>query len=358
MQQRKEYPQIYELGLGSLIGDFFENVRDVVGDVAKKVAPIAPFLLPFIPGLSSMQQLGIGAGLNLAAGQKPVDVAKNLAIQTALTGIKAGFGNQTPTPKVKLPVAQGGGPNMPFLSNMRADPSGIASAAKDSSSFFGNFKDSTADFFTDGMGARLNPFSDASKMQLNSNYSGFSEKDINSIMSDPLQYESLITKLGMPMKERSFLGKYGPAMAAAGVASLPFLTKTPDMPEEEEYEYVPNEYYYGNELAYQLPDIVGPQGYIPDVAMAANGGEINGFAAGSGVKIEHPNGRVREHPRRIGEISGAGNGTSDDIPAMLSDGEFVMTAQAVRNAGGGSRKEGAKRMYQMMKNLEKGGSVV
>ena len=43
MQQQKEYPQIYELGLGSLIGDFFENVRDVVGDVAKKVAPIAPF---------------------------------------------------------------------------------------------------------------------------------------------------------------------------------------------------------------------------------------------------------------------------------------------------------------------------
>ena len=344
MQQQKEYPQIYELGLGSLIGDFFENVRDVVGDVAKKVAPIAPYLLPFIPGIGLPAQLAIGAGLNLAAGQKPVDVAKNLAIQTALTGIKGGFGNQTPTPKVT--VAQGGGPNMPFLSNMRADPSGIASAANNSPGFFGNFKDSTADFFTDGMGARLNPFSEASKM--NPKYQAFLDAGATDLD---------LLKMGIN-KERSFLGKYGPAMAAAGVASLPFLTKTPDMPEEEEYEYVPNEYYYGNELAYQLPDIVGPQGYIPDVTMAADGGEINGFAAGSGVKIEHPNGRVREHPRRIGEISGAGTGTSDDIPAMLSDGEFVMTAQAVRNAGGGSRKEGAKRMYQMMKNLEKGGSVV
>lgn len=64
-----------------------------------------------------------------------------------------------------------------------------------------------------------------------------------------------------------------------------------------------------------------------------------------------------EHPKRIGEITGPGTGTSDDIPAMLSDGEFVMTAQAVRNAGNGSRKEGAKRMYKMMKNLENGGTL-
>ena len=44
--------------------------------------------------------------------------------------------------------------------------------------------------------------------------------------------------------------------------------------------------------------------------------------------------------------------TSDSIPAMLSDGEFVMNAKAVRGAGGGDRKEGAKRMYAMMKRLE------
>ena len=53
-----------------------------------------------------------------------------------------------------------------------------------------------------------------------------------------------------------------------------------------------------------------------------------------------------------GESEGPGTGTSDDIPAMLSDGEFVMTAKAVRGAGGGDRREGAKRMYQMMDNLE------
>ena len=54
-----------------------------------------------------------------------------------------------------------------------------------------------------------------------------------------------------------------------------------------------------------------------------------------------------------GELKGPGTGTSDSIPAMLSDGEFVMTADAVRGAGGGDRREGARKMYAMMDNLER-----
>ena len=53
-----------------------------------------------------------------------------------------------------------------------------------------------------------------------------------------------------------------------------------------------------------------------------------------------------------GESIGPGTGTSDDVPAMLSDGEFVMTANAVRNLGGGNRMLGAKRMYNMMNSLD------
>jgi len=67
-----------------------------------------------------------------------------------------------------------------------------------------------------------------------------------------------------------------------------------------------------------------------------------------------------------GDINGPGTETSDDIPAMLSDGEFVMTGKAVRGAGsynmeqgdGGiislvpsydeSRERGMDLMYQMM----------
>ena len=43
---------------------------------------------------------------------------------------------------------------------------------------------------------------------------------------------------------------------------------------------------------------------------------------------------------------------ADDVPARLSKNEFVFTAKAVRNAGDGDIKKGAKRMYQIMNQLE------
>lgn len=53
-----------------------------------------------------------------------------------------------------------------------------------------------------------------------------------------------------------------------------------------------------------------------------------------------------------GEVAGPGTGTSDSVPARLSDGEFVLTAKAVRGAGGGDRDIGAARLYDMMAELE------
>ena len=56
--------------------------------------------------------------------------------------------------------------------------------------------------------------------------------------------------------------------------------------------------------------------------------------------------------REGGEASGPGTGTSDSIPARLSDGEFVMTAKAVKGAGNGNRAEGVRKMYELMNSLE------
>lgn len=53
-----------------------------------------------------------------------------------------------------------------------------------------------------------------------------------------------------------------------------------------------------------------------------------------------------------GEVSGPGTGTSDSVPARLSDGEFVLTAKSVRGAGAGDRDVGAARLYDMMAELE------
>jgi len=69
-----------------------------------------------------------------------------------------------------------------------------------------------------------------------------------------------------------------------------------------------------------------------------------------------------EYPRMNGPISGPGTETSDDIPAMLSDGEFVVNAKAVRGIGrlegaGKSkeeqRREGARMMYALQRAGEK-----
>ena len=51
-------------------------------------------------------------------------------------------------------------------------------------------------------------------------------------------------------------------------------------------------------------------------------------------------------PRRNGMIRGPGGPTDDQIPAMLSNGEFVMTADAVKNAGG------PQAMYGLMNRLD------
>ena len=48
---------------------------------------------------------------------------------------------------------------------------------------------------------------------------------------------------------------------------------------------------------------------------------------------------------------------ADDIPAMLSNNEFVFTADAVRGMGNGDVNVGAQRMYDMMKKLENGGRI-
>jgi hypothetical protein len=172
---------------------------------------------------------------------------------------------------------------------------------------------------------------------MNPNYAGFPQESIDAIMADPLSYTDLIAKFGMPVQERGFVGRVAPAFTLAS-AALPFiLPKDEPIVDDTDYVQQARDDFY--------------------ISYAADGGEMTGGISNTGKKIKHSDGKVKEHPKRIGEIAGPGTGTSDDIPAMLSDGEFVMTAQAVRNAGGGSRKAGAKNMYKLMKNLEKGGSL-
>ena len=66
-------------------------------------------------------------------------------------------------------------------------------------------------------------------------------------------------------------------------------------------------------------------------------------------------GGLAQYPRREMLVEGPGTERSDDIPAMLSDGEFVLNARSVRGAdptGQGDRYRGARNLYNMMRNFE------
>ena len=89
--------------------------------------------------------------------------------------------------------------------------------------------------------------------------------------------------------------------------------------------------------------------YGPNLLNRAMGGEINGLKQ-AGLKDGG-------FPRKNGKIAGPGTETSDDIPAMLSDGEFVINAKTVRGLGramGGegtkeSRDRGSKFLYSLQR---------
>ena len=102
----------------------------------------------------------------------------------------------------------------------------------------------------------------------------------------------------------------------------------------------------------------------------AKGGRI-GYALGSDEIVDQASGIMglpkRTNKAGVKELDLRDSGgfippvgvkeKADDVPAMLSNNEFVFTADAVRSMGDGNVNKGAQRMYDMMKKLEKGGRV-
>lgn len=193
----------------------------------------------------------------------------------------------------------------------------------------------------------------------------------------------------------SMLQKYGTAAAvAAGLGAATGAFQTPPPPEPIDYfggvtgadllAQDPGKYRVGLPTYGQGPEMAVPSGggsstlsgFGPDVTVAqamGQGPRLIGYDAMGNPMYEEQDplmpydnpmyqppvlaargGEIEYFPRRIGAISGPGTGTSDDVPAMLSDGEFVMTARAVSNAGNGDRERGMMRMYDIMRKFEGG----
>jgi len=92
-------------------------------------------------------------------------------------------------------------------------------------------------------------------------------------------------------------------------------------------------------------DIVNMYRPTGDRQMAAEGG------------IMDLGGMEKDYRAEGGFVPIGGKEKADDVPARLSKNEFVFTADAVRNAGGGDIDEGAAVMERLMDNLEQGGKV-
>jgi len=85
-----------------------------------------------------------------------------------------------------------------------------------------------------------------------------------------------------------------------------------------------------------------------EITPAAKGGRIKKAPGG----IMNLGGLEKDYRTTGGFVPIGGRERADDVPARLSKNEFVMTADAVRAAGGGSINRGAQRMYDTMKHLE------
>ena len=68
-------------------------------------------------------------------------------------------------------------------------------------------------------------------------------------------------------------------------------------------------------------------------------------------------GQEKDYREEGGFVAMGGEERADDVPARLSKNEFVFTADAVRNAGGGDIDRGSEVMQNMMDNLEQGGQI-
>ncbi len=274
----------------------FKAAKDLVRSPVGQIG--IGLLLPQMAGMSGLAG-GIGrfaaaspmltqAGLGLLAGDKPENVLRNAAYGTALGGISN--------------LGQPGG----FMGGARQSLGMTPTTTQRTDSFKGppsqtmNVEENVLDQADKG--------SFLEKMGLVKN---------TQVITNPDGSQSVV-----PVTD--FFDKYSP-MLALGQVGLQVAAATLGQ-EEAERLYDPNQNPYLSGGT-KITDVYKPLEY-------------------------NKGGGVMDFPEKDGMIDGPGDGQSDDIPAMLSDGEFVMTKQAVMAAGNGDREQGTKQMYDMMYSLE------
>lgn len=351
------------MGLLDKIGDVFEDVTDAVVDAAPIVLPIA--MQYFFPQMNLVGRQALGAGIgSLIRGDKAETALKAAALGGTLGAIQGGIGGAmsgrgfgegftgafkggTPTgimgrPLTKSVPASDRTIEQRFLgvSPPKVSQAGIAFEAPVTG-------DQVLASLGEAPSGIVSPFS-----------GGPSTADILSSS----EFQALTDRGLSADKALSVLQEqYTPTMLQRFGLPLAGITTLAAFSGDDEEEEGGDDFVTGADLYYANPDdyninlyeeggvaSVVPNKYkgfskLPEAVQAKISPELAQKYAEGG----------QAYPRRTGGIGpGEGSGTKDDVPALLMDGEFVMTRNAVKGAGNGNIKKGINRMYDMMRNLE------
>jgi hypothetical protein len=397
-----------EFFLKKLVGGIKKAVKGVV-NVVKKIAPVVlPFALNAVfPGMGTIASGALGAGLgSLAQGKSFEDSMKAALIGGAIGGLSSGIGNIGKEGSFLGGIEKGfqGDPAYSFFGLKPTNPLEVSSISTSGAAPLTK---------TPSPVDSAKSFASKAREVLLPNKQELLAKNIESFKATVPGFSKLTATEQIAQAAPGVLQQFGPAaLAGTGLAFAAGAFDPPEgqgLPEgfspypeltQEEIDAVR----VGVPERYPLPgvnDSIVPASSIPGIS-ATNQDMVQMAGAMPNAMAQDPNapsfalpdlqlpdlqaliaqgqigsdqvfgydrfgnpisgiyaangGGVQNFPRRNGPISGPGTGTSDSVPAMLSDGEFVMTADAVRGAGGGSRQQGMKNMYNMMRMFE-GGAV-
>ena len=350
-----------------IVGSNLNSINPVTGQpefflkkLFKKIKKAAPVLLPiaasFIPGAGPLAMAAAGFGGGKLAGQDTK--------QALMSGILAGLGGK---------MAGGS------LANQAGQAAGGKSLG--SSILKGISKEGLGSLFKKGLSEQ------ALRDQL---LSGAPDYVTNQVADKATTGGDYFKKaLNLFRKGGEEGADWSPYRIGAGLTGAAFLKDMIFPEKEEEEEYIDTNVYpgdFGQLFQLGIPNAYNAGSNIVPFNLARGGylGGYNGvkadtesltasdnidsrimknlqfermapgmmgYAAGGIVGLREGGFPYATAQRARGGISGPGTGTSDDIPAYLSNGEFVITAKAVKNAGG------SRPMYEMMNHLEKGGKL-
>ena len=185
-------------------------------------------------------------------------------------------------------------------------------------------------------------------------------KDIGYKTTGDAKFESILSPFEKMVKEGSYEGK--PQQQTEQQTQQQLQQAAPvnqELDPQKNQQGESNYFNYGNstEIDQMLGSNPGTQmlyskaGGLATPLFAGGGSTRYGRYAGGGLPIVEHAGKARLDFRTGNAVTGPGDGQSDDIPAMLADGEFVFPADVVAALGNGSTKAGSDKLYDMMHSI-------